>query len=156
VRRLDPQVPVVRVQTMDDILDRATAPARSSMVLVGLFALVALTLAIIGVFSVLSYAVSQQTTEIGIRLALGASRESVTRLVLAQGLRPALAGLLIGMVGAFALTRFMSTLLFGITPTDPPTFVAVSTLLIAVAALASYVPARRATKVDPVRALRQE
>jgi putative ABC transport system permease protein len=125
------------------------------MVLVGLFALVALTLAVVGVFSVLSYSVTQQTTEIGIRLALGASRQSVIRLVLAQGLRPALVGLLIGAVGALALTRFMTTLLFGITPTDPPTFVAVAALLVAVAAMASYVPARRATRVDPVRALRQ-
>ncbi len=156
VRRIDPAIPIVRMSTMDDVIARATAPARSSMMLVGLFALVALVLGIVGVFSVLSYTVNQQTTEIGIRMALGATGRNVTLLVLAQGMAPVAAGVAIGAVGALALTRFMDTLLFGIAPTDPATFAAVSALLIGVAAAASYIPARRATLVDPVRALRQE
>ena len=156
MRRLDPGVPLVRMQTMDAILARATAPARSSMLLVGLFASVALALAVIGVFGVLSYTVNQQTTELGIRMALGASTRSVKLLVLTQGMLPVAAGVAIGVVGALGLTRFMDTLLFGVTPTDALTFALVSLLLVSVAALASYIPARRATRVDPVRVLRQE
>jgi putative ABC transport system permease protein len=156
MRRLDPGVPIVRLQTMDDILGRATWPARSSMVLLSLFAGIALTLAIIGVFGVLSYTVNQQTTEIGIRMALGASRRDVTVLILGQGLAPVLVGLAVGGVGALALTRFMETLLFGVTPTDAPTFGAVVALLAVTAIAAAYIPTRRATRVDPVRALRQD
>jgi putative ABC transport system permease protein len=156
MRRLDPGVPLVRMQTMDAIISRATAPARSSMLLVALFAGVALTLAVVGVFGVLSYTVNQQTTELGIRMALGATARNVTLLVLGQGIAPIAAGVALGIGGALALTRFMETLLFGVTPTDPVTFASVSMLLVAVAALASYIPARRATKVDPVRILRPE
>jgi putative ABC transport system permease protein len=156
MRRIDPGVPLVRMQTMDAILARATAPARSSMLLVGLFAAVALALAMIGVFGVLSYTVNQQTTELGIRMALGASARSVKLLVLGQGLMPVVAGVIIGIGGALALTRFMESLLFGVTPTDPVTFGGVALLLVAIAAAASYIPARRATLVDPVRVLRQE
>jgi len=126
------------------------------MLLVALFAAVALALAVVGVFGVLSYTVTQQTTEFGIRMALGATSRSVKMLVLGQGLMPVLVGIALGLLGAAGLTRFMRTLLFGVTPTDLPTFSAVSLLLIAVAALASYIPARRATRVDPVRVLRQE
>jgi putative ABC transport system permease protein len=156
MRRLDPGVPIVRLQSMADILGRATWPARSSMVLLSLFAGIALALAVIGVFGVLSYTVNQQTTEIGIRMALGASRRNVTLLVLGQGLAPVLVGLAAGGAGAFALTRFMETLLFGVTPTDALTFGTVVALLGGTAAAAAYIPTRRATKVDPVRALRQE
>jgi putative ABC transport system permease protein len=156
VRRMDPGVPIVRLQTMDAILARATAPARSSVVLVGLFAGVALTLAVIGVFGVLSYTVNQQTRELGIRIALGASPRRVKLLVLGEGLVPVAAGVLLGVGGALALTRFMESLLFGVTPTDPATFSAVALLLASVAALASYLPARRATRVDPVTVLRQD
>jgi predicted permease len=156
MQQIDPRVPLVRMQTMDDILARATAPARSSMVLVGLFAAVALALAVIGVFGVLSYTVNQQITELGIRMALGASARSVKLLVLGQGLMPVAGGVIVGIAGALALTRFMESLLFGVTATDPVTFGAVSLLLVAIAATASYIPARRATRVDPVRALRQE
>jgi putative ABC transport system permease protein len=156
VKRIDPSIPIVRMSTMDDVIARATAPARSSMMLMGLFAVVALLLGIVGVFSVLSYTVTQQTTEIGIRMALGATGRNVTLLVLAQGMAPVAVGVLLGWAGALALTRFMDTLLFGITPTDPATFATVSALLAAVAAIASYIPARRATRVDPVRALRRE
>ncbi|MFN2446714.1 MAG: FtsX-like permease family protein [Vicinamibacterales bacterium] len=154
VRGLDPAVPSVRVQTMDAIIGRALAPARSSMLLVGLFAAVALALAlaIIGVYGVLSYTVSQQTTELGIRMALGASARSVKLLVLGQGMTPVAAGVVIGIVGALALTRFMKTLLFGVEATDPATFALVSMLLAVSAAVASYIPARRARRVDPMRA----
>ena len=155
VRRLDPAVPLVRVQTMDAIVARAMAPARSSMLLVGLFAAVSLGLAIIGVFGVLSYTVSQQTTEIGIRMALGASARSVALLVLGRGMKPVAAGVAAGVAGALVLTRFMETLLFGVTPTDPATYAAVSLLLAGIAAVASYIPARRATAVDPIRVLRE-
>jgi putative ABC transport system permease protein len=154
LRRVDPGAPIVRMRTMDAVIAQALAPARSSTLLVGLFAAVALALAIVGVFGVLSYSVSEQTTELGIRMALGASARSVKLLVLGEGLGPVLAGIALGAAGAAALTRFMSTLLFGVEPTDPATFAAVSLLLAAVAALASYIPARRATRVDPVTVLR--
>jgi putative ABC transport system permease protein len=156
IRRLDPGVPLIRMQTMDDIIGRATAPARSSMVLVSLFAAVALMLAIVGVFGVLSYTVSQRTTELGIRMALGASAQRVTWLVLGQGMLPVAIGVALGIGGALLLTRFMRTLLFGVTPTDPITFAAVAALLGSTAAAASYLPARRATRVDPVKVLRAE
>jgi putative ABC transport system permease protein len=155
MRRLDPGVPLIRVQTMDDILRRTTAPARSSMVLVTVFAAVALTLALIGVFGVLSYAVSQQTAEFGIRMALGASARDVRRQVLNQGVGPVGAGIACGLAGALALARTMDSLLFGVTATDPATLAAVAGLLAATALAAAYVPARRATEVDPVQVLRQ-
>ena len=156
VRRLDPGVPVLRLQTMDDILASSTAPARSTTILVALFAGVALTLSLIGVFGVLSYTVSQQTTEFGIRMALGANASTVQRHVLRRGMRPVLAGVLVGLAGAVSLAQFMRTLLFGVTPSDPATLLAVVALLVATAAVAAYLPARRATRVDPVQALRQQ
>jgi ABC-type antimicrobial peptide transport system permease subunit len=116
---------------------------------------VALVLAIVGVFGVLSYTVNQQTTELGIRMALGASARSVKLLVLGQGLAPVLAGIVFGIAGALLLTRFIESLLFGVTATDPVTFAVVSALLAGIAATASYIPARRATRVDPVRVLRE-
>jgi putative ABC transport system permease protein len=155
LRQLDPGVPIVRMRTMAAVLAQAMAPARSSMMLVTLFAGVALVLAVIGVFGVLSYTVNQQTTELGIRMALGASARNVKLLVLGQGLAPVVAGIAAGIAGALALTRFMESLLFGVTATDPATFVAMSLLLASIAALASYIPARRATRVDPVRILRE-
>jgi putative ABC transport system permease protein len=156
LRQLDSNVPIVRVRTMDEVIARSVAPARSSMLLVSLFAALALMLAVIGVFGVLSYTVNQRTTELGIRLALGASASNVKMLVLGQGMMPVAAGVLLGLAGAFALTRFMESLLFGVTPRDPATFAAVSLLLAAIAAVASYVPARRATLVDPVAVLKRE
>lgn len=155
VREVDPAVPIFAVRTMDEVVERSTAGARSSMLLVVLFALLALVLAVIGVFGVLSYTVSQRTTELGIRLALGASARDLKLLVLGQGMMPVLAGVMLGLAGAVALTRFMESLLFGITPTDPVTFATVAVLLASVAALASYLPARRATRVDPVTVLRE-
>jgi len=156
IRGLDSGVPIVRLQTMEDILGRATWLARSSMILVAVFAGLALVLAVIGVFGVLSYTVNQQTTEIGIRMALGASTRNVMVLILGHGLRPVAVGLVAGGIGALMLTRFMESLLFGVTPTDPLTFAAVALLLAATAATAAYLPTRRAINVDPVRALRQE
>jgi ABC-type antimicrobial peptide transport system permease subunit len=155
-RNIDPRVPLVRLQTMDTIVQRATAPARSSAVLVGLFAAVAVVLSVIGVFGVLSYTVTQQTTELGIRMALGASARSVRLLVLRQGLAPVAAGVIAGMAGAALLSRAVESQLFGITPTDPWTFALTTALFAVVAVAASSVPARRATRVDPVRILRQE
>jgi putative ABC transport system permease protein len=155
VRRLDPGVPVLRLQTMDDILASSTAPARSTTILVGLFAAVALTLALIGVFGVLSYTVSQQTTEFGIRMALGASAPAVRRHVLRRGMVPVVAGVVVGLAGAVSVAQFMRTLLFGVSPVDPATLAAVVALLVVTASVAAYLPARRATRVDPVQALRQ-
>jgi putative ABC transport system permease protein len=156
LQEMDRGIPMYAVRTIDEVLAQSRAPARSTMLLVGLFAALALVLAMVGVFGVLSYAVSQRTTELGIRMALGATARNVRLLVLGDGLTPVALGLAIGIAGALALTRFMSTLLFGVTPTDPLTFVSVSMLLATVAALASYVPARRATRVDPAQVLRQE
>ena len=156
VREVDPAAPIFAVRTMDDVVSRSTAGARSSMLLVVLFAVLALVLAGIGVFGVLSFTVSQRTTELGIRLALGASARSVKMLVLGRGMLPVAAGVVLGLAGAFALTRFMDSLLFGVTPTDPVTFSAVAALLAGIAAVASYLPARRATRVDPVTVLRRE
>ncbi len=155
IRRIDPGVPVLRVQTMDDILGRATAPARSSMLLVAVFAGVALTLALVGVFGVLSYTVSQQTTEFGIRMALGASTATVRRQVIGRGMRPVVAGVIVGLAGALGLAQSMRTLLYGVTPFDPLTLAAVVVVLLATATIAAWIPARRATLVDPVEALRQ-
>ncbi len=120
------------------------------------FAIVALLLAAIGLYGVIAYAVSQRTRELGIRMALGAQRDNILWLVLRQGLNLVLVGVAIGLVGALVLTRFLSGLLFDLKPTDPPTLIATSLLLVAVASLACWVPARRATKVDPMVALRYE
>jgi putative ABC transport system permease protein len=120
------------------------------------FSLLAMTLASIGLYGVMSYTVSQRSRELGVRLALGADSREVLGLVLVQGLRLALAGVVIGLVAAFAVTRVMKNMLFGLSSTDPLTFVAISLLLVAVALVASYLPALRATRVDPVVALRTE
>lgn len=156
IRRIDQGVPVIRLQTMDEILAHATAPARASTLLVGLFAAVALTLALLGVFGVLSYTVSQRTTEFGIRMALGASATAVRLHVLGHGMRPVLVGVVVGLGGALLLARSMESLLFGVHPSDPITLGAVIALLASTAVLAAYLPARRATRVDPVAALRQQ
>jgi len=155
LRRLDPGVPLVRMQTMDDVLGRALAPTRSSMVLVAVFAAVALALAVIGVFGVLSYTVAQQASEFGIRMALGATADRVLWLVLARGLAPVAVGVALGMAGAIGLARVLRGLLFGVTPTDPATLASVTLILLATAATAAYLPARRATRIDPVQVLRE-
>jgi putative ABC transport system permease protein len=156
IREIDPSVPMFRVRTIDDVLSQSTQPARSSMVLLSGFAGVALLLAVLGVFSVLSYGVAQRAKEFGIRMSLGAGSREVVLLVLRQGLIPVAIGIALGLAGAFGLTRFMQTLLFGVTATDPLTFAAVGAGLAAVAAVACYLPARRATRVDPVVVLRND
>lgn len=156
VWEIDKDQPVSNVQTMETILADSIAQQRFSMVLLAIFAGVALVLAAVGIYGVMSYSVAQRTREIGIRMALGAQTAAVLKLALGYGMKLVLIGIAIGLIGAFALTRLMSTLLFGVTATDPITFALISLLLICVAALASYIPARRATKVDPMIALRYE
>ena len=156
VWRVDAQLPVTKVRTMDEVAASSFAARRFNMSLLALFAVLALVLAAIGIYGVMSYAVTQRTQEIGIRMALGAQAGDVLKLIIRNGLTLTLIGVVLGMAGAIALTRLMSTLLFGVTPTDKLTFVAVSCVLILVALLACYVPARRATKVDPLVALRYE
>jgi putative ABC transport system permease protein len=153
---VDKDQPVSNIRTMDEILAESIARQRFSMLLLGVFAGVALLLAAVGIYGVMSYSVAQRTHEIGIRMALGAQTSAVLKLAVAYGLKLVIAGVVIGLVAAFALTRLMATLLFGVTPTDPATFALISLLLISVAAIASYIPARRATKVDPLIALRYE
>jgi predicted permease len=156
IRAVDADQPVSNIRTMDDVLSKEIAPRRIAMTLLMTFAGLALLLASIGIYGVLSYFVAQSTPEIGVRLALGAQQSDVLKLVVSRGMKLALAGLAIGLVAAFLLTRLMTSLLFGVSATDATTFVGVSGLLLAVALLACYIPARRATKVDPLVALRYE
>jgi putative ABC transport system permease protein len=156
IRELASALPVRDVQTMEDVLSTAIAPARWSTTLLGVFAAVALTIAVLGVFGVLSFIVTQRTRELGIRIALGAQASQVRRMVVARGLVLILSGVVLGLAGAVALTRFMGSLLYGVTATDPATYAGVAALLVAAAVLASYLPARRATQVDPTLALRME
>ncbi len=153
---LDKNVTVSEVQTMDQVVTDSTAQPRFYLVLLGAFAAVALTLAAVGIYGVMSYSISRRTHEIGIRMALGAKESDVLKLVTGQGMILALIGAAAGLVGALLLTRLMSSLLYGVKPTDPLTFIVVSIVLIVVALLASYIPARRATKVDPMVVLRHE
>ncbi len=147
---------VYNFRSMEQLLDEFVAQPRFNMVLLGIFAGLALVLAAVGIYGVISYSVTQRTHEIGVRMALGAQRADVVRLILSHGLRLALVGLAIGIAGALASTRALSRMLFGVSTTDPVTFAGLSLLLIAVAAVASYVPARRAMRVDPMVALRYE
>jgi predicted permease len=148
--------PVFNVQTMEQVISDSIADPRSRLVLLGIFASLALVLAAVGIYGVVSYSVSQRTHEMGIRMALGARRQDVLRLVIEQGFKFALLGVTIGIIGALGLTRFLSNFLYGVRATDPLTFAAVSLILSGVALVASYIPARRATKVDPLVALRYE
>jgi ABC-type antimicrobial peptide transport system permease subunit len=152
----NPNLPIQNVRTLDEVVSAAVAPARGSTMLLAVFASVALVMAVLGVFGVLSYLVTQRTREIGIRIALGASTSAVQRMIVARGLWLVTIGLAIGLGGAFALTRFLGTLLYGVTATDPLTFTGVALLLSGAAVVASYLPARRATLVDPIIALRAE
>jgi putative ABC transport system permease protein len=156
LQALDPALPLAQVRTMDEVLVAAQSRPRFLTLLLTLFAGVALVLAAVGIYGVIAYSVAQRTKEFGVRMALGAQRLDVLRIVLGQGLRLTLIGLVLGLFGAILLTRFLTTLLFGVNPTDPLTFLAVSAVLGAVAFLASYVPARRATRVHPMVALRYE
>ncbi len=156
IHAFDKNQAVADVQTMDDLVSRSLARPRFQSVLLGTFAGLALLLAAIGVFGVMSYSVAQRTHEIGIRMALGAERNQVIRLVVGQGLTIALLGAASGLAGAFALTRYLQSLLFNVSTTDAVTFALVPLILCAVALAASYVPALRAAKVDPISALRYE
>jgi ABC-type antimicrobial peptide transport system permease subunit len=141
-------------QSMEQIISQSVAAQRYSMILLGGFAALALLLAAIGIYGVISYVVGQRTQEIGIRMALGAQRLDVLRLVIGHGARMILMGLVTGVAAALALTQLMATLLFGVSPTDPLTFAGVAALLVIVALAACYVPARRAARVNPITALR--
>jgi putative ABC transport system permease protein len=156
VKAFDPNQIIWRSQTLDQLLSTSVAPRRFNMLLLGIFAGVALVLAAVGLYGVMSYSVSWRTREIGIRMALGARRADVLRLVVRQGMTMTLIGLALGLVGAFSISRVLRGLLHGVSPTDPLTFVAVSIVLLVVALLACLVPARRATRVDPIIALRTE
>jgi len=153
---IDKDIPVYRVRALPEYVSESVAQPRLNAMLVGLFALIALLLAAAGIFGVMSYSVTQRTQEIGIRLALGAQRYDVLRLIVGQGMRFVAAGLVLGLIGVFACTRLLQSLLFGIGATDLRTMLVVSIILSAVAFLACLLPARRATLVDPVRALRAE
>jgi putative ABC transport system permease protein len=156
VRALDKDLPINNVRPLESYVADALAPTRFSLILMNVFGAVALALAAIGLYGVLAYAVSQRTQEFGIRLALGAQPHDVLALILKQGMKLALTGVLLGLISGVALTRLMQNLLFGVGATDPATFGGIAFLLILVALLACYLPARRATKVDPLVALRGE
>jgi putative ABC transport system permease protein len=153
---IDKDLPFTEVRTMDQRLSESFAGRRFHMILLGVFAALALVLSLVGIYGVMSYSVAQRTREIGVRMALGAERRHVLSLVLGQGLVLTLIGIGAGLAGAFALTRFLATMLYGVHPTDAVTFAVVPLLLTAIAILACYIPARRATKVDPLVALRYE
>jgi putative ABC transport system permease protein len=154
--QLDNALPMAGVSTMDDIVSTSVAQPKLESVLLGLFAALALLLATVGIYGVLSYSVTQRTHEIGVRMAVGADKERVLRMVVRDGLRLAVIGLAIGLGLALLATRMLSGLLFGVSPSDPATYVAISVILVGIAILASYIPARRATNVDPMIALRTE
>ena len=156
VREIDSREVIYGAQTLDEVVAGALAPPRLAMMILAIFAALALLLCCVGTYGVISCLASQRTHEIGVRMALGAQRRDVMRLVLGEGARMALLGVAVGIVAAFGLTRLMTAELFGVTPQDPPTFAAAAVLLLVVAVLACYLPARRAMRIDPVAALRGE
>jgi len=153
---VDPDEPVLKVETMEDVVDASLFQQRFSMLLLAAFAGLALLLAAVGIYSVLAFAVRRRVREIGIRMALGAQIGDVLRMVLYDGMRPALIGVGIGLAGALALGRVVTSLIYGVSATDPATFIAGAGLLAAVALCASVIPAIRATRVEPMKALRDE
>jgi putative ABC transport system permease protein len=155
VQTLDKDQPVYSVRTMDDVVMNSLGTRRVSMQLFAVFACAALLLAALGIYGVMAYSVTQRTQEIGLRMALGAQKSDVLGLVIRQGMALTVIGVIVGLAGAFALTRVIGNLLFGVTATDPATFVAIPFVLLFVALLACYLPARRAARLDPTRALAQ-
>jgi hypothetical protein len=156
VRAVDPRIPVYEPRTLEQVVSQAVAQPRFSTALLLVFSGLALVLAAVGIYGVVSYAVGQRTRELGVRMALGARPLDALRLVLRDGMRPVAIGVAIGLVASLWLTRGLRSLLFEVTPTDPATLAAVSAFLIGVAAVACWIPARRASRVDPMVALRAE
>jgi ABC-type antimicrobial peptide transport system permease subunit len=156
VREMDPNIPLRYVEEMPTVVARELGPARFNLLLLGVFAGLAVVLAAVGLYGVVAYLVSQRTREIAIRMALGAKGDEVTRMVLGQGVRPALVGIVIGLGGALAGSRVLASLLYGVEPTDPISFAGATLLLLGIAALAVLVPATRASRVAPMSALKQE
>jgi putative ABC transport system permease protein len=156
IKQVDQEQYVPAIEPMDQLVAESVGRQRFNMMLLGIFAALALVLAAVGIYGVMSYSVTQRTHEIGIRLALGAQTSDVLRMVVRQGMTLAFIGVVIGLAAAFAMTRIMSSLLFGVSPTDALTFTAVAVLLTGIALLACLIPARRATRVDPMVALRYE
>jgi putative ABC transport system permease protein len=154
VRQVDPKLALAQMRTLQDLLDSAAAPRAFTMVLIAIAATTALLLGIIGIYGVMSYIVSQRTSEIGVRIALGAEPRAVARMIVAQGGAVALVGLISGLAASLAGSRLLSSLLYGVSPRDPAVFATTTVSLLAVALLACWIPARRAALVDPLQALR--
>jgi len=152
----DPEKALYSVRTLDQQIAQSITPQRFTMLLIGLFAGTALVLAAIGIYGVMAYSVTQRTREIGIRMALGAQRHDVYRLVIGQGIKLALAGIAIGLITAFSLTRWLASLLYGVTATDTLTLAIASLAMTCIALVACWLPARRAMRIDPMEALRCE
>lgn len=153
---MDGRLPIADMRSLDLQVENSLSPSRLAAAMAGLFAALALFLAAAGIYGLLAYAVSARTHEIGIRTALGATHRDVVRVIVTEAMVPTFGGLVIGTIGSLMVTRLLSTILFGVAPTDPSIFVVVSVILGSVVLLASYIPARRATRVDPMVALRYE
>ena len=156
VSALDPNLPISDVRSFDQVIYRSVAPLRSNAILLSIFSVLALVLATTGIYGVLSYSITRRTPEIGLRVALGATRSNILAITIRQGLRPALIGAFLGAVGAFWLSHYLVNLLFDVRPFDPITYAAVAVFLLATATLACYIPGRRAMQIDPATALRIE
>jgi ABC-type antimicrobial peptide transport system permease subunit len=156
VQAVDPTIPVFGIRTMDEIVAKSMAARRFALEILGIFAIGAFLLACVGIYGVMAYAISQRSGEIGLRMALGARRSDIVRIVLSEAGLIVVAGVGAGLMGSLVLTRFLQTLLFDIKPTDPLTFGTLTILLAGVALLASFIPARKASRLDPLVALRHE
>ena len=156
IRRLDGRAGISNVWTGEDLVGRSVSDRRLNAILFGTFSVAALLLCVVGTYGVVSYGVARRTHEVGIRVALGAARGQVLAMIVGQAMVPVVGGLIAGLAGAFAATRLLRSLLFQVTPTDPATFAAVTAMVLAAAIAAAYVPARKATRVDPTTALRYE